>query len=55
MTITLAHTNWTDWKQLHPDMQVLSTDTGFARDYTRDPYAGYVQDQSIMFPVAGRS
>lgn len=54
-TVALAHTSWADWKKRHPDTQVLSTDTGFARDYTRDPYAGYTQDHTIMFPVAGRS
>ncbi|NMM25874.1 MAG: DUF3179 domain-containing protein [Glaciimonas sp.] len=54
-TIALAHTSWADWKKRHPDTQMLSTDTGFTRGYTRDPYAGYTQDQTIMFPVAGRS
>ena len=55
MTVALTHTNWADWKRRHPNTQVLSTDTGFARDYTRDPYAGYTQDPTIMFPVTGRS
>lgn len=54
-TIALAHTSWADWEKRHPDTLVLSTDTGFARDYARDPYAGYTQDQSIMFPVARQS
>lgn len=54
-TVPLAHTSWADWKKRHPNTQVLSTDTGFSRDYTRDPYAGYTQDQTIMFPVVGSS
>lgn len=54
-TVALTHTSWADWKQRHPDTLVLSADTGFGRDYARDPYAGYTQDLSIMFPVAGRS
>ncbi len=54
-TVALAHTSWADWKKRHPNTQVLSTDTGFARDYTRDPYTGYTQDQTIMFHVSGRS
>jgi hypothetical protein len=53
--VALTHTSWADWMKRHPDTQVLSTDTGFARDYTRDPYAGYTQDQTLMFPVSGRS
>lgn len=53
--IALSHTSWADWKRRHPDTLVLSTDTGFARDYRRDPYAGYAQDPAILFPVTGRS
>lgn len=53
--VVLAHTRWADWKQRHPETQVLSTDTGFARDYNRDPYAGYAQDPGILFPVSGQS
>jgi hypothetical protein len=30
---------------------VLSTDTGFDRNYQRDPYAGYQNDQGLYFPV----
>lgn len=33
---------------------VLSTDTGFERDYTRDPYAGYDKQQRLMFGVRHR-
>ncbi|AYH42175.1 DUF3179 domain-containing protein [Azoarcus sp. DN11] len=54
-TVALAHTSWADWRQRHPDTLVLSNDTGFARDYDVDPYAGYARDPSIMFPVTGRS
>lgn len=53
--VALSHTSWADWKKRHPDTLVLSTDTGFARDYSRDPYAGYAQDPAILFPVTGRS
>lgn len=53
--VALSHTSWADWKKRHPDTLVLSTDTGFTRDYGRDPYAGYAQDPTILFPVTGQS
>ncbi len=33
--------SWGDWRAAHSDGQVLSTDTGYARDYGSNPYAGY--------------
>ncbi|MBI3961414.1 MAG: DUF3179 domain-containing protein [Deinococcus sp.] len=33
-------TTWAEWKQLHPDTVVLSFDTGYQRDYSRDPFLG---------------
>jgi hypothetical protein len=42
---------WTAWRQKHPDTLVLSTDTGHARDYNRDPYAGYERNPHTVFPV----
>ena len=42
---------WSTWKKRHPDTRVLSTDTGYQRDYWRDPYTGYYLVGSIMFPV----
>lgn len=49
-----SHTTWQDWRQRHPDSLVLSTDTGFRRDYNRTPYTGYEQSERIWFPVANR-
>ena len=42
---------WGEWKDSHPDAQVLSQDTGFNRDYGRDPYGSYYEDSFLMFPV----
>jgi len=53
--IALTHTSWADWSHRHPDTLVLSTDTGFVSDYTRDPYAGYLHSRTLMFPVARHS
>jgi hypothetical protein len=32
---------WADFKTAHPQGKVLSRDTGFRRDYGRNPYVGY--------------
>jgi hypothetical protein len=42
---------WRDWKVAHPDSEVLSQDTGFNRDYGRDPYGSYYEDSFLFFPV----
>ena len=42
---------WAAWQKKHPNTEVLSTDTGFNRNYSRNPYAGYEQNQSIWFSV----
>lgn len=49
--LPLTHTSWADWRQRHPHTLVLSTDTGFERDYTRDPYAGYASVPQLLFDV----
>jgi hypothetical protein len=53
--VPVAHTTWRAWKARHPDSDVLSTDTGFQRDYANDPYPGYRKSSSIYFPVAAKS
>ena len=42
---------WGDWKQLHPNTRVLTTDTGHIRSYATDPYGNYYTEPRIMFPV----
>lgn len=52
--IHVVWTNWSLWKQAHPDSLVLSTDTGFARGYNYDPYGSYQENDSYYqrgFPV----
>lgn len=49
--LALTHTSWADWRQRHPDTQVLSTQTGFDRDYSRDPYALYASVPELWFEV----
>lgn len=50
-------TTWERWRTEHPSTQVLSRDTGFAKNYDRDPYGSYnprggyySPDASPMFP-----
>ena len=42
---------WGDWKKLHPDTLVLTTDTGHLRSYATDPYGDYYTDPRIIFPI----
>lgn len=49
--LPLVHTTWGVWRAEHPKTQLLSTDTGFRRDYTRDPYESYARSDRLMFPV----
>lgn len=50
--ISLAHTTWRDWRKRHPDTEVLSTRTGYRRNYGKDPYAGYERQNRLYFPVS---
>ncbi len=54
----MVWTTWERWRGAHPDTEVLSTRTGFARNYNRDPYGAYnppsgyyAPDSSTMFPL----
>ncbi len=49
--IYLVHTTWGEWIGEHPKSPVLSTQTGYLRDYSRDPYEGYAQRRDLMFDV----
>ena len=53
--LPVLHTTWGDWKQQHPDSLVLSTDTGFRRDYSRSPYSGYDKSKGLYFSVSNRA
>jgi hypothetical protein len=50
-TIPFDVITWGDWKKLHPDTLVLTTDTGHIRSYATDPYGDYYTDPRIIFPV----
>jgi len=52
----LVWTSWGRWKAVHPDTEILTEDTGFARRYDNDPYgdynpaSGYYANQNTLFP-----
>ncbi len=54
VTLPMATTTWADWRARHPDTRVLSTETGYRRDYGRNPYAGYGNSPRIYFPLSHR-
>lgn len=41
--VPLFTTTWAYWKNMFPDTKVLSSDTGYSRDYSRDPYEDHEQ------------
>ena len=47
--VTVAQ--WSDWKKKYPSTQVLSLNTGYLRDYGRNPYEGYTASDKLMFPL----
>lgn len=53
----LVWTTWEQWVDHHPETLVLSTNTGFAKNYNRDPYGsynprgGYYSNDGTLFPA----
>ena len=45
-------TTWERWTNEYPDTRVLSRDTGFARNYSRDPYGSYNPRTGYYAPEA---
>ncbi|MBI2451731.1 DUF3179 domain-containing protein [Candidatus Pacearchaeota archaeon] len=45
---------WRDWKSSHKNSEVLSQETGFSRQYGRDPYGNYYEDSFLIFDVENR-
>ena len=44
-------TNFASLKKTHPNASVATTDTGYRRDYSRNPYADYFATDRLMFPI----
>lgn len=50
--IPTANTSWGDWREKYPNTLVLSSNTGFNRDYSINPYPGYDKSSAIYFEVS---
>ncbi|MFQ5483563.1 MAG: DUF3179 domain-containing protein, partial [Nitrospinaceae bacterium] len=50
-----THTTWGDWKRRRPDTLVMSRNTGYRRDYGRNPYGDYDKNRTLFFPVNASS
>jgi hypothetical protein len=48
-------TTWGRWKARYPETLVLSEETGYRRNYNRNPYPGYEELLRVWFPVAAES
>ena len=51
ITVPKENTTWADWKNQHPQTEVLSKDTGFIREYGRASYGNYDENGYISTPV----
>jgi len=45
-------TTWEDWKAEHPQTSVLSFQTGYKRDYARDPYQDFPLDRRLALVIS---
>ena len=43
------------WKKAYPDTQVLSTETGYTRNYEHYPYGDYYTNNELIFPVENQT
>ena len=53
--LPISHTTWRDWLAKYPETTILSDDTGFSRDYARNPYSGYEESRTLFFQVNNRA
>jgi hypothetical protein len=49
--LQVLETTWGTWKAMYPGTTVLTTQTGFSRDYDVYPYGSYRTDSSLIFPA----
>lgn len=48
-TLPSTVTTWKKWKKRFPDTMVLNLNTGYERDYSRDPYENYYKSRGSPF------
>ena len=50
--IPALHTSFADWKEKYPDSKIMSTDTGYRKNYSKSPYKGYERSKRLWFKVS---
>jgi len=50
----LVETSWKTWKEMYPAAKVISTNTGYNRNYGNYPYGNYKTNTDLIFPVKYR-
>lgn len=53
--VPVSMAKWGRWRAKHPDTMVLTTDTGFDKDYTTDRFAEYRESTRLFMPVSATS
>lgn len=53
--IPARHTTWKDWFAQYPESLVMSTETGFNRNYERSPYINYTKTRRLYFDVSNKA
>ncbi len=51
-TYNLLETTWKTWRQMYPSTKVVTTETGYNRNYGRYPYGSYKTSENLIFPVS---
>ena len=50
--VPVSMARWSRWLAKHPDTLILSTDTGFDKDYSGDRFAEYRESTRLFMPVS---
>jgi len=50
-TSKIIETTYQTWRELYPSSKLLSTNTGFGRQYGNYPYGSYKTNNDLLFPV----
>jgi len=49
--VPMIYTDWKQWRESYPNSTVLSDQTGFKRDYSKNPYGDYQSSADLKFPI----
>lgn len=54
-TFPVKATTWGEWKTRHKETVVMTTETGYRREYGRGPYGDYYETETVLFPLTETS